>query len=88
VTIRHEGQPISFTIRTTHLAWATWAEIAVDHEHDARAKHEQRDLFEYVPGIVSVTSAAFSLEALYWVARGPDSSDRFSSSAPAEGPAR
>jgi hypothetical protein len=57
------------TITMTHHAWVTWAEIAIRHEAFAREARAVGDVYEYRPGLVALTSAAFSLDALYGVAR-------------------
>ena len=57
------------TISITHHAWATWATIAIDHERLAREARVTAPEDELRPALVAITSAAFSLDALYgsWV---------------------
>ena len=56
-------------ISIQHHAWYTWAEIAIKHECLARRAHDAKDIYEYRPGLVAITSAAFALDALAGVAR-------------------
>ena len=51
-----------------HHAWITWAEIAIDHEDDARRTRLLKPAEEFRPGLVAITAAAFALDAFYGVA--------------------
>jgi hypothetical protein len=67
LTVNVEVPPARIT--STHHAWVTWAELAIQHEAFARDAHEAKDVYEFRPGLVALTSAAFALDALYGVAK-------------------
>jgi hypothetical protein len=48
--------------------WAVWAQIAIDHEKDARLARETDPTTEHLSGLVAIAAAAFALDALYGVA--------------------
>jgi hypothetical protein len=48
--------------------WIVWAEIAIDHEKDARLARETDPTTEHLSGLVAIAAAAFALDALYGVA--------------------
>jgi hypothetical protein len=62
-----KGGQVTITLR--HHAWVTWAEIAIRHEAFAKEARAGGDVYEFRPGLVALTSAAFSLDALYGVAK-------------------
>ena len=57
-------------ILTTHHAWYTWTDLAIRHERHALKARAARDIYEYRPGLIAITSSAFALDALYGVAKG------------------
>jgi hypothetical protein len=56
-------------ILTTHHAWYTWTDLAIRHERHALRARESRDIYEYRPGLIAITSSAFALDALDGVAK-------------------
>jgi len=54
-------------IRTRQHAWSTWTRIAVTNEAEARRAEQAGDIMAFEPGLVSITSAAFALDALHGV---------------------
>ena len=56
------------SILMKHHAWITWAEIAIDHEAEARRVRFLKPAEEFRPGLVAITAAAFALDAFYGVA--------------------
>jgi hypothetical protein len=56
-------------IASTHNAWYTWADVAIRHERLARLARNRGDLYDFRPGLVALTAAAFALDALYEVAK-------------------
>lgn len=68
--IDHSGEALPIGILTTHHAWSTWTELAIRHERDALRARENRDIYEYRPGLIAITSSAFAIDALTGVARG------------------
>jgi hypothetical protein len=59
----------SISIVMRHHAWITWAEIAIGHESLAKEARQGVDVYEFGPGLVALTCAAFALDALYDVAK-------------------
>jgi hypothetical protein len=49
--------------------WIVWAQIAIDHEKDARRARETGETTEHLPGLVAIAAAAFALDALYGAAK-------------------
>jgi hypothetical protein len=58
----------TLTILMKHHAWITWAEIAIDHEAEARRARFQKPAEEFRSGLVAITTAVFALDAFYGVA--------------------
>jgi hypothetical protein len=67
--VRAETKVPSPSILMRHHAWITWAEIAIDHEDEARRTRVLKPAEEYRPGLVAITATAFALDAFYGVAR-------------------
>ena len=67
--IDHSGEALPMAILTTHHTWDTWTDLAIRHERHALRAHESRDIYEYRPGLIAITSSAFALDALYGVAK-------------------
>jgi hypothetical protein len=65
MTIDSTAKVFPVTITMRHHAWVTWADIAIRHEAFAKEARAGGDVYEYRPGLVTLTSAAFSLDALY-----------------------
>jgi hypothetical protein len=57
-------------IRLTQHGWSVWAQIAIDHEKEARRARETGETTEHLPGLVAIAAAAFALDALVVVAKG------------------
>jgi hypothetical protein len=68
VTLEIKVEKPTPTITTRHHAWVTWAEIAIQNEALAKEARARKDAYEFRPGLVAITSAAFALDALYGVA--------------------